>query len=359
MKNNKCIVCSLDTITLCEYMYRNKESSFRQVYPDNKLYECTNCGMIQANHSNIITEKLDFYYKNIYNTIKVKLSSRKKPFWKWKGRGIVFCWMINEYIKDSEAPLDIYELGSGYGLNLTEMKVAFPNARIYKDHHDSDNYNEGIQKSALNERKYDIIILSHVLEHLVDPAKWIREICSSLRKRGYLIIEVPNDNRTFMNRKFRKDNNRWDEPHISFFNSQSLKRLFQQFSEDLIIRDLYTSGDIYNDRYGQNKKALEKNPPSILELIKRPIKKLPFSSNIIRYIFSLRRMIKSFMVSDNLSEKSNESVKAHISEESAYPIDPLISWFTNYLKSISRKIECNEDPAKEGSLLRIILEKNV
>lgn len=352
LNENVCISCFGDIKEFGEYIYSTESSYFRKVLRDKILYLCSKCGLIQANHSIIIPEKLDNYYKNVYLRNKSEIPSNSKSFWKWKGRGIVFCWIINDYVKNNEKPLYIYELGSGDGLNLTELKIAFPNARIFSDPFNSDKFNQEIKREELKERKYDIVLLSHVLEHLLDPIKWIINISNSLKKKGLLIIEVPNDNEYFINRSYLERNNRNDEPHITFFNSQSLIKIFEPFSNELIIKDLYTSGNVYRKR---------KSFPAE-KSIKQYIKKVPILLNQFNFNFHSRKLKKHTQVSNddfeimNTIDKTDNSLKSNYN---TYSNKKLIPWFTNYLLSISRKIESNPNPQKEGELLRIILQKIV
>lgn len=42
--------------------------------------------------------------------------------------------------------------------------------------------------------KYDIVILKHVLEHIIDPKKFLTKVSTLLTARGYLIVSCPNIN---------------------------------------------------------------------------------------------------------------------------------------------------------------------
>lgn len=42
--------------------------------------------------------------------------------------------------------------------------------------------------------KYDIIICTEVLEHLIDPSRLMRKIKTLLTKEGYILISLPNEN---------------------------------------------------------------------------------------------------------------------------------------------------------------------
>ena len=72
----------------------------------------------------------------------------------------------------------------GYDFSKKLVEIACQNTRASKI------YN----KLPVN-RKYDIIILSEVLEHLQDPLSILKDLKNKLKKEGYLIITVPNGDR--------------------------------------------------------------------------------------------------------------------------------------------------------------------
>lgn len=85
--------------------------------------------------------------------------------------------------------------------------------------------------------RFDIIICSHVLEHLADPAQIISRLSEYLGENGFIYVEVPLEI--------------WDcvplpvEPvnHINFFSPQSLRVLLQLSGLEVIIceQDLFTT----------------------------------------------------------------------------------------------------------------------
>lgn len=82
------------------------------------------------------------------------------------------------------------------------------------------------------EGKYDIIALSHVLEHVKDPLRMINDVLLFLGNGGLLFIDVPNRDDLFKADVF---------PHLLFFSTQSLKFLTGQ--TNLKIVDLDTWGN--------------------------------------------------------------------------------------------------------------------
>jgi SAM-dependent methyltransferase len=84
----------------------------------------------------------------------------------------------------------------------------------------------------LEGKQFDVVHMSHVLEHFIDPAASLRIIHKVLKPGGHVIIEVPNE---FENLQFRlsKALGRLRpypvrSTHVFFFSPSSLRRLLQQ-----------------------------------------------------------------------------------------------------------------------------------
>tara|TARA_Y100000816_G_C26099292_1_gene582302 strand:- start:282 stop:1034 length:753 start_codon:yes stop_codon:yes gene_type:complete len=75
-------------------------------------------------------------------------------------------------------------------------------------------------------KKFDIVICNHVIEHVRKPEKLIKNLKKIMKPNGYLIIGTP-DFDSAMARKFK---NRYrllhDKTHISLFSYESLMRFF-------------------------------------------------------------------------------------------------------------------------------------
>jgi len=65
---------------------------------------------------------------------------------------------------------------------------------------------------------FDLIVMSHVLEHISRPIEFISEATKNLRKGGVLFIEVPC--RDWEHKPI-------DEPHLLFFDKEPMKRLLE------------------------------------------------------------------------------------------------------------------------------------
>lgn len=73
-------------------------------------------------------------------------------------------------------------------------------------------------ENQATEEPFDLIVMSHVLEHVSHPIQFISVATQNLRKGGVLFIEVPCQD---------WQHKRIDEPHLLFFDKEPMKRLLE------------------------------------------------------------------------------------------------------------------------------------
>jgi len=74
-------------------------------------------------------------------------------------------------------------------------------------------------RGTMSDGNFDVVILSHVLEHFTDPKRLVRSALNALTRDGIVVIEVPNDVPGIF------PLNGPDEPHLTFFTAQTLATL--------------------------------------------------------------------------------------------------------------------------------------
>jgi len=242
----KCKICGGKSFNFL-FKQRDKNLNFSDKF---SLYKCKNCRIIFLNPQPTDKELEKYYPKEKYyslgkiekNSFKTKLKlklykiyfNKNKNFLKkilysplkYKVRGAV--------IQKGKKLLDI---GCGSGQFLYEMKQF--GMDIYGvepsdfDEKIAKEKKLNILKSDLIKANYpsnffDIITINHVLEHTNDPLKTIKEIYRILKKRGTLIIGVPNSNALAYS-LFKKNWYQLDVPrHLFNFSDKNLKELLQK-----------------------------------------------------------------------------------------------------------------------------------
>jgi len=78
--------------------------------------------------------------------------------------------------------------------------------------------------------RYDIIVLSHVVEHVSDPLSLVTAAASLLAEGGILFIDVPNQDHLFKTEVF---------PHMLFFSMGSLAVLLKKASLEVLTLDTW------------------------------------------------------------------------------------------------------------------------
>jgi 2-polyprenyl-3-methyl-5-hydroxy-6-metoxy-1,4-benzoquinol methylase len=143
----------------------------------------------------------------------------------------------------------ILEIGCMYGYLLDELK----NQNTVKGieiGEDAVNYclNKGLDVLKMSAEdyfssapeKFDIIILSHVFEHLRHPAEALRQISTRLEKNGMVYMSVPNS-ASICRKLFGRFWGWWQVPvHINHFNEKALASIAN--SQDFILDDVRFKG---------------------------------------------------------------------------------------------------------------------
>jgi SAM-dependent methyltransferase len=221
--------------------YTFKSAAFRKVYGDNFVYVCTQCGLYQADVSKIDAAGLLQYYRSEYRAVaKIGVGD---PGHRWyRARATALAELAAEHCVGPVARA--FEVGAGYGYNLNALKALYPDLLLFTDELDEGiDLPDEIQHASLSDGPYDIVILSHVLEHFADPKQVISATLNALSKNGVVVIEVPNDVPGIV------PLNGPDEPHLTFFTARTLKEL-------LGTESVYAAGPPYRRKTAARARSL-------------------------------------------------------------------------------------------------------
>lgn len=199
---NKCLLCGQDKTEIMG-IRGNREYSGADpsAIPHIKtnVVRCTNCGFIYTNPLIVGIEHLEQnHYNDNAQYVAITEGNTDEVFAKRVS--------IIKKIKSSGKLLDV---GAGKGEFLSEAKKAgfeCTGAEPSPNFCDYAQKNYGVemhcgylgQIDKLKERKFDVITMLHVLEHVENPNELVPALKQNMTDDGILFIEVPNTNSFFV-----------------------------------------------------------------------------------------------------------------------------------------------------------------
>ncbi|GGI54430.1 class I SAM-dependent methyltransferase [Oxalicibacterium solurbis] len=95
------------------------------------------------------------------------------------------------------------------------------------------NVFELLEEKIKEQKKYDLVWLGNVLEHVVDPVSLLRSLSALITKAGCLVVTVPNDGSLYQERLLKEGNINqrfWIAvpDHLAYFTYESLKNTSEE-----------------------------------------------------------------------------------------------------------------------------------
>ncbi|KJY92898.1 MULTISPECIES: class I SAM-dependent methyltransferase [Pseudoalteromonas] len=227
-----CILCGADKQLNQQLLTITKSvsSDCRQVSKETKLFQCLECGHYQkpisSGYIQNVTEIYESYTPYSLENGQEQLNySAELPFTRCN-KILLNC---KNLLPRAEASL--LDIGTGSGVMLEAISNLKKDWQLHAHDVSTHQSAELIEKFSLCDfyseslgdiaKKFDVITLVHVLEHVSTPLEFLDSVRNLLSESGILIIQVPNINE-----------NPWDFAifdHISHFTAQRLESLLREF----------------------------------------------------------------------------------------------------------------------------------
>jgi 2-polyprenyl-3-methyl-5-hydroxy-6-metoxy-1,4-benzoquinol methylase len=142
-----------------------------------------------------------------------------------------------EYLEKNIGSLEglkILDFGAGHGVLIDIISKKNYKSVVY----DAVELDKKVQKILKNKgtknvyskleeinNRYDLIILSNVLEHFTSPKQLLSDIKKILEKDGVIFLEVPNED--YLHKEIL-------EPHVVIYNKKSMNELLKKMNSDIL-----------------------------------------------------------------------------------------------------------------------------
>jgi SAM-dependent methyltransferase len=237
---------------LCPICDSNKTSFIRKYNSQSKIFntlnltKCNNCFLVFTNPMPEI-DIWNKYNSDYFNVAHGGITNNINTINFFKGIAVVRMKYILNYLNKNSIILNsILEIGPGVGYLAEKWLKFFPNLK-YSVVETDTSCHSSLNKIGINVYNniedvpetsiFDLVIHSHVLEHVINPVEFLKNNTFFLRHGGVLFIDVPcND------WKFKE----LDEPHLLFFDKKPMLYLLNEQLNHRNIQISYHGNEINN-----------------------------------------------------------------------------------------------------------------
>jgi 2-polyprenyl-3-methyl-5-hydroxy-6-metoxy-1,4-benzoquinol methylase len=203
------------------------------------------------------------------------IPSAFRPFQARRSANRDWCGLLRD------KPGDLLEVGAGNGRNLVFLRAKGWNVFGQDiDHLACEKLRpngiptvEGSILEATPDRVYDVVLLSHVLEHLPDPSAVIDRVYQLLKPGGKLVAFTPNA-RSVTRTMFHQYWRGLEAPrHLIIFAAESLKQLIERsdFSVEVLSHSVVGTPSILHQSLAARIGILGVRFGPVLRLLSRPL----------------------------------------------------------------------------------------
>tara|TARA_B100001059_G_C17747477_1_gene535182 strand:+ start:188 stop:1111 length:924 start_codon:yes stop_codon:yes gene_type:complete len=227
----KCPICASGDI-----FYRSKYIHRNLCFESLKLYNCNTCHL-NFSHPNIDAKKLTAYNSSYHQNAHDGHNRNSKLESFFSGISKLRIITIRESYKVKKN-CSVLEIGSGPGYFIKEWLKQFPQTKytvfepdkVLHSTLESLGVDFIFDINRIKNNNFDIIIISHVLEHVQEPYDFITPLKASLKKGGIFFIEVPC--RDWIHKVVH-------EPHLLFFEKKSFQFLAKKLNLKILKSAYY------------------------------------------------------------------------------------------------------------------------
>ena len=201
-KNDICKVCSSqESRKLGVRGNREYSGADKKSFPHlrTNVVKCKHCGFIFCNPT--IKQSSALELKHYGDSEVYRASSHNEDSLAFvAGIGIIQKYRTNGDLMDIGAGKgEFISFANKNGYCASGLEPSIDLGRYAKENYGADIFLGGLSDFvSVKSRKYDVVTLFHVLEHIEDPKLFIQNLKKILKQEGVAYIEVPNGDATLL-----------------------------------------------------------------------------------------------------------------------------------------------------------------
>tara|TARA_B100000029_G_scaffold343826_1_gene336250 strand:- start:7691 stop:8617 length:927 start_codon:yes stop_codon:yes gene_type:complete len=298
----KCILCNSENFDIIATKLRNNIT--------RKVVRCKGCKLTSLeNPDSAITDYKNDYRKLHSPVIGTQLSPKEffdyeLEFQKPRKNRI-------KHLLDSES--DVLEIGSSTGHFLysikhdvntvTGIELDENYANFAKNECGLNIFAEPLEKINFGEKKFDVIFLFQVFEHIPDPIFLLNEIKKHLKTDGIIHLEVPNLNDALISLYDIKEFSEFyfRLPHVYYYDKNSLMKLMNMLGFEGQIT-FHQEFSIFNHIHWLQNKSPQKEQKKASELVSWSPKNEKISVIFKNWFSKIDQEYKQLLKDNGISE---------------------------------------------------------
>lgn len=259
------------------------------------LVICNSCGLIRA-QDYWKDEFIEDYYENRYRQkyhggVKPTEENLTKFFEAQVDHSKEVLKFVKDFIPQIDKSFEIFDIGGGAGGVLESFKQ-ISNCTLVDFNKDFLNFASknglntfegGIEDIAKVGSKPDLVILSHVIEHIPNLNDALRALKENLKPGSYVYIEVPSIDSLNYGHYYYDFLRQIHKPHCYYFSKDVLNNLMERHGFDVHGVNYKVAG-LY--QFNNNEKGLKNYHDDVASLIKKAEIKRKFKILYFNYFIA-------------------------------------------------------------------------
>ncbi|MCM8787049.1 MAG: glycosyltransferase [Candidatus Omnitrophica bacterium] len=224
------------------------------------LVECIRCNLIHIAPKPTFNFLKSNYGKNYYQSWERQQANIRKKIFLNRFKKIEKYKKIGNILDIGAGLAEFLAIAKQKGWQVWGTEISEYAASFAKENFKIDIFCGSLEEANCKDNFFDVVTLWHVLEHIGEPIKYLKEIKRILKKDGLLVIALPNPDdyiyqlvyKIFKTKSPKEYTIKSREHHIFCFKQKTLRRILLSLGFSIIKIDIDKERALFYERLLDN-----------------------------------------------------------------------------------------------------------